>query len=167
MAASLFCLQEGVFKNFHTTINPGPLPIFAEYEAQKRSDASFKYPIPRKDSVCDDYLDVLMKIIEFIRPRKMFPTIFFTDGNLKDEYEKLEINERIIKKILEEACEYDVAEKLKIYPMNYLLFFLKFFAAKEKELKGDEEGTEAFASLESAEEEFQREQIDFEFFTVS
>lgn len=108
-----------------------------------------------------------MKIIEFIRPRKMFPTIFFTDGNLKDEYEKLEINERIIKKILEEACEYDVAEKLKIYPMNYLLFFLKFFAAKEKELKGDEEGSEAFASLESAEEEFQREQIDFEFFTVS
>ena len=167
LAASLFCLQEGVFKNFHTTINPGPLPIFAEYEAQKRSDASFKYPIPKKDAEGDDYLHILMKFIEFIKPRKIFPTIYFTDGNLKNEYDRFDINERVIKKILEEACEYDVAAQLKIYPMNYLLYFLKFFVAKEKELKGDEEGTESFTSLESAEEEFQREQIEFEFFTVS
>lgn len=161
----MFCLQEGVFKNFHTAINPGPLPLFARHDAQKRSDSTFKYPIPRNDSESDDYLDILVDFINFIKPRKKFPTVFFTDGNMKEEYEKFDINERVIRKILDEAGEYDVSYSLKIYPMNSLLYFLKFFITKEKELKGLVENS--FGSLESAESEFQREQIGYEHFTVS
>lgn len=93
----------------------------------------------------------------------MFPRVFFASGGLNEDSDPFNISDRVIRKILEASGEYSIAADLKIYPVHYLLYYLKLFSVKEQ---CDQEEI-AFESLDSTYNFFKREEIEFEYLTVS
>jgi hypothetical protein len=159
-ASSLFCLQEGVFKTFHTVINPGQLPRYTRYDAVNRSEKTFKYPVPENDDPGENFIEIFIRYLNFLEPRNIFPKVFFAPGDLLEDSDYI-ISDRVIRKILEASGEYMIAADLKIYPVHYLLFFLKYFVVKSM---GEDKG--GFESVEKAYDDMRIEEIAYEYSTV-
>lgn len=116
--------------------------------------------MPEENDPANDYIQIFVRFLNYLEPRTMFPKVFFAYGSFIDD-EDFTISDRVIRKILEESGEYSIAADLKIYPVHYLLYYLKFFVLKEQ---GEEDG--GFESVKEAYNILKTEEILYEFSTV-
>lgn len=109
-------------------INPGALPEGSLNEAILHSQETHQYPLPKAHDKEESYIEVLLKIIRFLRPEFNELPMFFCEGGTIDNRseQKLLINtRRALKKILEEAGEYEIAHDLQVFPLSYLFHRLQ------------------------------------------
>jgi hypothetical protein len=158
-AMAKFSLKEGLFDQMQIRINPGPLPLGAARLANERSNDKHKYPVPRDhnyDSRVEEgsYILILQKIIEFIHPLSDLP-MFFAEGSKDGNHEALFNTQRAFKKIFSQACEYQIADELKVYSISDLFYFLRNSYARRME-QFNNEIVHKFANTTTAHETFTR-----------
>lgn len=165
MALAKFSLKEGIIDATSIEINPGKLPLGSTYTAQTHAQDTHKYPLP-DDEPETDFIEILTLILDFIAPLEDIP-IFFTEGHseLYNEGTKLEHTQKVLTHICDKAGEYELAEKLKIYSIYDLLYYLKKQIVVIKEQQGENFDDSAFNSLTSACEKYKNSNSDFEFVT--
>lgn len=163
-AMALYNLDDGVISNLQIEINPGIIPSVGTYDAIINS-RKIKYPVPKSDDNKDSYYDILCKILKFLRPVNKFPLIFFTDGDMKHYEDDFLKNERILKKFLLECGEYYVAHEIKVYPVSFLLYYMRKYALLAQGVPEMEDAV--FKTEEDARNSLQIVSYETEYFVVS
>lgn len=134
-------------------INPGKLPTGASDQAIKLSQETHKLDILKNNDQEDDYIEILMKIIQFLKPDFSLVPIFFTEGGFMETFsnQKILINiHRSIRKIFEKAGEYSIAEEhLKVAPISFLLYYIHRYINLDKKEMGENVGAEISCTTEA------------------
>jgi hypothetical protein len=155
-AMSVFTLKDGVLKDLCIPIN------------QETQNAEEMNPPPIEDH-CLEAIETLMKIIRFFKPLafRKFPEFIFTNGNLTDDFDTFKANEGYVKSILELAGEYTVADYVKVFPLNYLLYYMGYIMNPPKNISKEDWHEHPFYSLEVADQRIKKDMDKFQSSTVS
>lgn len=124
MAMVKFSLREGLLDSMHLLINPGKLPLGSFDEAQDKSNAGHKLPIPPNAKGISDYYEIQRRIFKFLGGDR--------SGNLPilySHYKEHKAANLTINKIFNET-ESDV--EIRIYPLEEMFSLLKIFTLKIK-----------------------------------
>ena len=75
---------------------------------------------------CRNSIEALLKITDFFKPFRKIPTTLFTSLPYCN-YETFKNDTKLVKKLFEEAGEYEIASELIFIPLNHLLqYFTKY-----------------------------------------
>lgn len=138
MAMAKFSLKEGVKDSMSVTINPGPLPAGSECEALLHSHETHNYSLPKPDDKEQNYIQVLLKMIRFLRPEFNEMPIFYTEGgtiNNRTEQKLLINTKRALERILEKSGEYEIPDEIQVFPLSYLFHRLHKCIKSEQGMK--------------------------------
>lgn len=115
---------------------------------------------------CLESIEVLRKLINFLKPLQRFPKIFFTNGNLTDDYDTFKANEHYVKEIFESAGEYEIAAEINIFPLNYLLYYMSYVVKPPQNISKEDWLEHPFNSLDAAHRTIKTDAKKFQPFTV-
>jgi piRNA pathway germ-plasm component len=170
LALAKFSLKRGVYAKISFPINPGILPINPRFNAEQIAKESHNYPLPEDQPKTPktNYIRLLMKILHFLHPLDRLP-VFFAMGfrgipKIPDEIQVIEDTNQVLSYIFEQAGEYELASKLKVYSVYELLYELK---RKIVEFKQKQENFEdaPFASIPYTIDKFKMSDSKFEYLT--
>jgi hypothetical protein len=154
-----FSLQRGVFDALHLRINPGELPMGAARNATERALARHRYPLPKYGEWADaeesNYLSILMKIVKFMGQFDQIP-MFFAMGHIVHDHEMLSNTQRALRKVFEEAYEFQAANEVKVYSVIDLFFQMRKKHVEHVKAFNPDANVAEFPSLEVAHDEFTR-----------
>lgn len=132
-----FSLKFGIEDTMSILINPGSLPTGSTNEAILHSQESHKIPIPKEDDYPENPAEILLKLVQFTNKHFGGFPIFFTEGGYVDnraEQKKLINTERIIKQLFEKNVEYEIAKKLMVVPIPFLMYYIHNCNAKDQKM---------------------------------
>ncbi|XP_034477440.1 uncharacterized protein LOC117783969 [Drosophila innubila] len=115
LASAEFSLQEGVQNVYHTLINPGSAVYGSLSETQEHANATHQLPVPPNALGNEDIEGVYANLLDFVRTGLVF--------TLQDHLQ-----------IVNNALKFlrgGVASQLKVYPIEYLFYFLKKVTSQE------------------------------------
>lgn len=149
LALSKFSLRQGNEGTLHFETNPGQLPQGAGADAMERSLSEHKYPLPKYNETDEtDYDKILCQILDFIDDRNELPIFFARQKKVKEV--KLTI-EKILHKTLQDSA----IGSIKVYPAEYLLFYLNIKSTEIRNIsRTDDEKIDPIPSKPFAVQEF-------------
>lgn len=159
-----YSLKEGIFDQISIDINPGELEVGAGYQAKLLSDETHKYPLPPEALGETNYLNILMKIIDFMPQDEEFP-ILFTEGCDENTADARVLNstKRILEHIFEKAQEYQIASELRVYSIMELFYYLKEVITEAKNYNDPSLREKSFRDISEAIQIFKQTETSFKY----
>lgn len=123
-----YSLKEGVYRVYHTFVNPAVTIYGHQYEAQHHSDTTHMLPLPPKAMGETCLSRIYNDILEFVRCKEtgQYPPIYTSR-------ECVHIVESVLEFLMAEPGASNV--KLNVYPIQYLFFVLKEATCEVGELE--------------------------------
>jgi hypothetical protein len=154
-------LKDGILSDIQIPICPGTLPTGSTCEATKKSTESHQYPLPKDPK--SNFPQILIDIIEFLMDDFRELPIFFTEGGTENiiDQRQLIYTQRALKAIFEEAGEYSLALKLKVFPFTFLAYYLNQIIEQQQTADSDENDKGHHKTIEEIHKELEFATSDF------